>query len=214
MKISLTIPTTLNDIKLSQYKEFIEATKDNEDVDYINRKTISIFCNIDESLVGKMKKSDFNDALETIAKALEQKPKFVERFKMNGIEYGFIPKLDDITLDEQADIDTLLKDVKTFDKAAAVMYRPITVKKRGKYLIEEYKGEGNSLDVPLDIMLGAIDFFLTLQNDLLNYTLNYIGREVVKDKKILQTLEQNGVGIKTITDLRKGISLNSMMSAS
>ena len=51
MKISLRIPTTLNDIKLSQYKEFIEATKDNEDVDYINRKTISIFCNIDESLV-------------------------------------------------------------------------------------------------------------------------------------------------------------------
>ena len=214
MKVSLRIPTTLNDIKLSQYQRFVEETKDVKDVDIINRKTISIFCDIDESLVGKMKKSDYDNTINIIAKALEDKPKFVQRFKMNGIDYGFIPNLDDITLDEQADIDSLLKDVKTFDKAAAVMYRPITVKKRDTYLIEEYKGDGNSLDVPLNVILGATDFFLNLRTDLLNYILNYIGKEAVKDKKIFQTLEQNGVGIKTITDLRKGIYLDSMMSVS
>ena len=214
MKVNLRIPTTLNDIKLSKYQRFVEETKDIEDNDVINRKTISIFCDIDESLVGKMKKSDYDNTINIIAKALEEKPEFVQRFKMNGIDYGFIPKLDDITLDEQADIDSLLKDVKTFNKAAAVMYRPITVKKRDTYLIEEYKGDGNSLDVPLNVILGAIDFFLNLRNDLLNYTLNYIGKEAVKDKKIYQTLQLNGVGIKTITDLRKGISLNSMMSVS
>tara|TARA_R100001086_G_scaffold248826_1_gene186693 strand:- start:525 stop:1169 length:645 start_codon:yes stop_codon:yes gene_type:complete len=214
MKVNLRIPTTLNDIKLSKYQRFVEETKDIEDNDVINRKTISIFCDIDESLVGKMKKSDYDNTINIIAKALEEKPEFVQRFKMNGIDYGFIPKLDDITLDEQADIDSLLKDVKTFNKAAAVMYRPITVKKRDTYLIEEYKGDGNSLDVPLNVILGAIDFFLNLRNDLLNYTLNYIGKEAVKDKKIYHTLQLNGVGIKTITDLRKGISLNSMMSVS
>lgn len=210
MKITLKIPTSLSDIKLSQYQRWVEETKNEKDNNIINRKTISIFCNIDESLVDNIKKVDYDNTLNIIVKALEEKPKHVERFKMNGVEYGFIPKLDEITVKEQSDIDTLLKDVKTFDKAAAVMYRPITIKRKDSYLIEDYKGDGNSLDVPLNIMLGAIDFFLNLRNDLLNYTLNYIEKEAVKDKKKYQILEQNGDGIKTFTDLRKAIYLSSM----
>lgn len=208
MKVTLRIPTTLDDIKLSQYQRFVEETKDIEDADVVNRKTISIFCDIDESLVGKIKKSDYDKTLKIIAKALEQKPKHVNRFKMNGVEYGFIPKLDDITLDEQADLDGFLKDVKTFDKAVAIMYRPVVVKKRDSYLIEDYKADNKSLDVTLNVMLGATDFFLNLQNDLLNYTLNYISEEAAKDKNLFRNLQASGVGIKTITDLRKATSLN------
>ena len=208
MKISLKIPTSLNDIKLSQYQKFIKVTKDSEDVDFVNRQLVSIFCDIPEDLVGQIKSKDFNSIIETISKCLETKPEFTTVFNLNNIKYGFIPSLEDITVDEQSDLELLLKDVKTWDKACNVMYRPITTSNKGKYLIEDYKGDGNSLDVPLDIALGAMGFFLNLQNDLLNYTLNYIGEEVERTPNLLQTLEQSGVGIKTFTHYLEEVSLN------
>jgi hypothetical protein len=209
MKINLSVPTSLSDIKLSQYQKFLKVTKDNEDANFVNRQLVSIFCDVPEDVVGKIKSKDFNGVIETITKALKESPTFVTKFRLNGVDYGFIPKLDDITLDEQADLETLLKDTKDWARAMNVMYRPITTSNKGKYLIKEYEGDGKELDVNLEIALGAVTFFLNLQNDLLNYTLNYIKDQAVKTPKVLQTLEENGVGIRTITHLQEVILENS-----
>lgn len=205
MKINITVPSDLNDIKLSQYQKYIKTTKDKEDVDYLNRQLVGIFCGLSNELVGKIRKTDFNKTVEDITNALSSQPTFVTRFKLDGVEYGFIPLLEDITVDEQADLEGFLKDTKTLDKAAAVMYRPIKSTYKDTYLIEEYKGDGASLDVSLNIILGAMDFFFDLQNELLNFTLNYIEGEAVSNPKLLAILEENGLGIKTSMQLPKGI---------
>ena len=208
MNINITVPSNLNDIKLSQYQKYIKTTKGNEDLNFLNRQLVGIFCGISDILVGKIRKKDFNSTVEDVTNALSDKPTFVTRFKLDGIEYGFIPSLEDITVDEQADLDTFLQDVKTFHKAAAVMYRPIKSKHKDTYLIEEYEGNNEGLDVSLNIMLGAVDFFLNLQNELLNCTLNYIGQEAESNQKLSQILAENGVGIKTFTHFPKEIFFN------
>jgi len=43
MKIELTIPTTLNDIKLAQYQKFLSIAKDNEESEFLQQKMVQIF---------------------------------------------------------------------------------------------------------------------------------------------------------------------------
>jgi len=195
MKVKLTIPTELKDIKLSQYQKFIKTTKDSEDNNFIARQMVAIFCDIPDDIVDSIKAKDYEGIVNDISKVLEEQPKHVERFKMNGIEYGFIPKLDDITVGEKADLDNNFQDVKNFDKAMAVLYRPIVLKQGKTYEIQSYTGKEGPLDVTLDIAFGANVFFLTLMNDLLNSTLNFIEHQVAHNQKVSQLLEKNGIGI-------------------
>ena len=194
MKIELTIPTKLSDIKLSQYQKFARTTKDSEDDNFIARQIVGIFCNIPDNVVGKIKAKDFESIVTDITEVLGQKPEFNPKFTLDGVKYAFIPDLEDITVDEKADLDTYMADMDKMDKAMAVMYRPITTQTKRGYLIEDYEGEGKSLDVTLDIAFGANVFFSTLISELMNFTQNYISDQVAHNPKVSQTLEANGVG--------------------
>jgi len=178
MKVKVKIPTDLSDIRLSQYQKFLRTTKGKEDDNYIARQMVGIFCNLPDDVVGLIKAKDYDGIINDIKKVLEQQPKFIERFKLNGIEYGFIPKLDDITVEEKVDIDTFYQDVQKMDKAMAVLYRPIVSEKKGKYEIEAYTEVHKSIDPTLDVVFGANVFFSTLINDLLNCTQNFMEHQM------------------------------------
>lgn len=210
MKFELTIPTELSDIKLSQYLKFLKTTKDIEDEYFIGKQMISIFCNVPDELVNKIRAKDFNSIIEAITEVLQQKPKFKPTFKMGGVEYGFIPNLDEITLGEKVDLDEYFKEFKTMDKAMNVLYRPITLKRSNGYLIEDYKANGEGLDTPLDVAFGANVFFSTLIKDLLSYTQSYIKAEVAANHKVSQTLEKNGVGTQAFISSLEEIFSNLM----
>lgn len=89
--------------------------------------------------------------------------------KLNGTHYGFI-KLDEITVGELADLELLKvagnKENNTH-KILSILYRPITGYIGNKYTIEEYDGtktlerSDDFLELDLDIMNGAIFFFIT-----------------------------------------------------
>ena len=215
MKIKVKVPGELNDIKLSQYQKFIRTTEGKEDENWLTRQYVAVFCNLPDKVIGQVKKSDFNDMLNHIQRILSQDGKFERIIKYNGKEYGFIPKLDDITVDEQADLEHFLKDVQTLDKAMGVCYRPIKSKVKDSYLIEEYKGEGESLDLPLGIVTGATAFFLNLLNDCLNCIPNYIQDHQTLIQPIL---EENGIGTitfmhslrETLDGLKKSVSYDYM----
>ena len=198
MKIDIKIPTELSDIKLSDYQKYLRTTEGSEDVNFINRQLVSIFCKIPDEHVGKILAKDYNGLIDDITKVLNKEPQLVTRFKKDGVEYGFIPKLDDITVGEKADLDTFLGDIQKLDQAMKVLYRPIISQTKDKYLIDEYKKESEDLDVTLDIALGAMVFFYNLMKDLLSFTQNYI-EEAVQEPKVSQLLAKNGVGIKTFT---------------
>ena len=178
MKIELTIPTTLNDIKLAQYQKFLSIAKDNEDGEFLQQKMVQIFCGIDLKDVASIRYKDVYEITTNINNLFTNENRFIQRFKMGGVEFGFIPNLDEMSTGEYMDLDTYIVDWDTMHNAMAVLYRPITNKLGNKYQIEEYKGSVTYADVmrhaPLDVVLGAMVFFYNLGNDLLKSTVNYL----------------------------------------
>jgi hypothetical protein len=130
----------------------------------------------------------------------------------NTVKFGFIPKLDDITLGEFVDLDNYIGDWQQIHKAMAVLYRPITFQKGDLYLIEEYEGSDKYSeimeDAPVNVALGAVVFFYRLGNVLSSYLLDSLTEQMMKDKEMVKDLEQNGVGINQYTQSLKEMSQN------
>ena len=216
MKIELTIPTTLNDIKLAQYQKFLSIAKDNEESEFLQQKMVQLFCGIDLKDVAQIRYKDVAEITANINNLFTKENTFIQRFKMGGVEFGFIPNLDEMSTGEYMDLDTYITDWETMHNAMAVLYRPITNKMGNKYQIEEYKGSITYADVmrhaPLDVVLGAMVFFYNLGNDLLKSTINYLeGNQEVQNILTKHNLENVGDGIQvsmlflkeTLEDLMK-----------
>ena len=216
MKIELTIPTTLNDIKLAQYQKFLSIAKDNEESEFLQQKMVQLFCGIDLKDVASIRYKDVAEITANINNLFTKENQFIQRFKMGGVEFGFIPNLDEMSTGEYMDLDTYITDWDTMHNAMAVLYRPITNKLGNKYQIEEYKGSVTYADVmrhaPLDVVLGAMVFFYNLGNDLLKSTIDYLEKnQEVQNILNKHNLENVGDGIQvsmlllkeTLEDLMK-----------
>ena len=83
-----------------------------------------------------MKKKDLDEIRNQLGEVLSEKPALTKSFQYNGKEYGFHPKLEDISLGEYIDLDTYLKEpYKDAEKILGVLYRPSTKKMFGLSLI-------------------------------------------------------------------------------
>jgi hypothetical protein len=216
MKIELKIPTSLSEIKLVQYQKFLAIAKDNEESEFLQQKMVQLFCGIDLKDVAQIRYKDVAEITTNINNLFAKENKFIQRFKMGGVEFGFIPNLDEMSTGEYMDLDTYITDWDTMHNAMAVLYRPIINKIGNKYEIEEYKGSITYADVmkhaPLDVVLGSMVFFYNLGNDLLKSTVNYLEKnQQVRDILTKQNLENAGDGIQvsmlllkeTLEDLMK-----------
>ena len=202
MKVKINIPNKLDEITLKQYQKWLKIAEGKEDENFIKQKMIEIFCNIPLKQVLQIKLSDVDIICQTINEVFEKKPVFKNRFVFNEIEFGFIPKLDDITLGEHIDLETYLNDFEYMHKAMSVLYRPITYKKKDQYLIEDYESSNkyNLENISLDIALGASVFFWNLKKELLNNILNYLQTQTEMEipQNLLDFLK-NGDGINQFT---------------
>jgi len=217
MKLAITIPTDLSEIKLSQYIKFMNIAEQNEESDFLHHKMIEIFCNVELKYVSQFKRKQIVEIVTTINKLFEKIPPFKNRFSLNGTEYGFIPNLDDISQGEYMDLDNYITDWKDLHRSMAVMYRPITMKLKDKYTIESYEGSNfyaeKMLDAPLDVVLASRVFFYHLGNELLKSTLTYL-----EENPQIQTIlnkhnsENGGAGIHQFTHWLKGMSDDLMKS--
>ena len=200
MQYKLTIPTSLSEIKLKQYQQFLKVASQNDNEDFLQQKAIQIFCDVPLKFVTEMKHKDVNDIASKITALFYQKPKLINRFKIGDLEFGFIPNLDEITSGEYIDLDSYFTDWQQMHKAMAVLYRPITEKQKEKYNIEPYVSSINYAEVmeqmPLEVTLSAAVFFWALGIELLNSTQNYLetNKEVVTILK-QHSLDKDGVGI-------------------
>ena len=207
MKVDLIVPNSLKEITLKQYQKFIKIQKENDDPYFLQCKMIEIFCNLDSNAVRNLKLSDADKIVNVLNLMFEEKPKLINTFKLGKIEYGFIPKLEDISLGEYVDLDTYMGDWDNMHIAMNVLYRPITEKIKDKYLIEDYNTESkDKLDeIPLDVVLGSVFFLYNLGMELSTVMLNYLEEEEVNNLMQQQTFQKNGDGIKVSLDLLKEI---------
>jgi len=184
MKVNLKIPTSLNEITLGQYQEFSKLDNDTEikPVD-IQLKMIEIFCNVSDLVVRNMKATDITEICNILNNMFDTEHQLVNRFKLNGVDYGFIPELDDMTFGEYVDLDTFIGDNDNLHRAANVLFRPIEFKRGDRYTIKDYDSDTSEVakDFPLDVVLGAIVFFYRLGKDLSVAMMNSLDKKNEKD---------------------------------
>ena len=206
MEIQVKVPTSLNEIPLKHYVDFLNVQKGSNDEEFIAQKMIEIFCGIRLIDVAKIKLTSLNEMVAHFTQLFDQKPKFQQTFKIGDIEFGFIPNLEEISFGEYVDLENHLQSWDSFNKAMAVMYRPIKKRIKDKYEIQEYSGTKEYQELmqfaPLDVCIAASVFFYNLSNELLAATLNYLEKQIKKDPNLSTTLvkqlnlQNNGDGIQ------------------
>lgn len=207
----VVIPTSLSEIKLSQFLRYKKVLQDNQDDEtFVCIQMVAIFCNLSVADVMKIPVNDFTDIVETLAKVLDQKPSLVRTFKMNGVHYGFIPNIEKISLGEHATIDTLLGDDEQLALLMSVCYRPITKKAMQFYDIEPYNGDESKAelfkDCPMNVVIGGLLFFWNLNNELLLNILSSLEAKAAREGVNLEeVLASGGVGINHLYEFRESL---------
>ena len=163
MQLEINVPDNLSDIKLSQYQKFQALnTEENSDSPFLLQKMIELFCDLNLKDVATIKYKSVEVIVKHLNEIFSVKTDLINTFKLKGVEYGFIPVLDDMTLGEYIDLDNYMGDWPNMHKAMNVLFRPVEQKRGERYSIKDYGIEDHSeafKDMPLDVALGSIVFF-------------------------------------------------------
>ena len=213
VQLELSVPSTLDSIELWQYQKYMGVVEANKDVDsavdFLNMKLVEIFCDISLKDVSHINTKDFNKISDIIAKCFNEETPLIRHFELDGVEFGFVPNLDNMSIGEYIDAESNVVGWKNMHKAMAVLFRPVTKKHKDKYQVAPYEGKKEYQEamkyMPLNVALGALVFFYRLGKDLSNHILKSLEKEMKEDNKqtiqLQQTLGLNGDGISQYTDL-------------
>tara|TARA_R110001583_G_scaffold12606_7_gene55734 strand:- start:2080 stop:2721 length:642 start_codon:yes stop_codon:yes gene_type:complete len=202
MKLTLNIPTTLKEITLEQYQQWLKVADGKEMSLFLQQKMIEIFCNTPLKSVLDIRANDVDEITNSIGSLFDNKTTFVDRFELNNKEFGFIYDLDKISLGEFVDLDKLT-EWDLMHKAMAVLYRPITFKKGNKYLIEDYESSSkyNMKNMRLDIVFGALVFFWNLNKESTTLILKFLASHPAAEyQQELKALQKNMDGFNQFMD--------------
>jgi len=214
-KIELEVPTSLEAITLGQYQRYIKIVEQNEGDEYnefLSKKLVEIFCNVNLNDVESIPVVEFNKVLEIIQDAFKENYTIQRHFELGGVEMGFIPKLDDMSLGEYVDVEATISDWQEIHKAMAVLYRPVNFKSKDRYTIAPYKPNEElrewMKEMPLSVVMGCMVFFYNLGIELSTASLNYLEKEMTQAKtsQLKEALERSGVGISQFMDSLKETS--------
>jgi hypothetical protein len=178
-KVEYKIPTILsidNYVKIYKIKDLFTD-------EYFSAKLVSIVCGapLEELLDTDYQQVDYV-ATEILKLVPTEKPKFKDRFELNGVQYGFFPSWEDLSFAEFIDMDTLSTKkeeelLNVLHILSAIMYRPITEEKNihdfkiEKYDLEKMKVRAEIFKKELDvnIVLGAQFFFINYASRFSSY---------------------------------------------
>lgn len=195
MAFKIKVPNSLSEISLEKFQKYMKLRDENDNEEFLSYKAIELFCGIPLSDVYKLTLESVENISAVLSKMFNEQPKHIERFTMAGVEYGFIPDLNEMTLAEYVDTEGNLSDIQNLHLAMNVLYRPIKDKKGDKYNIYPYKLENldKMKDMPTSAALGAIFFLISLGKELSLSTI-LSSQEVVELQAEMDS-EGNGDGI-------------------
>jgi hypothetical protein len=209
---TILVPTSLKDVKLHQMLAYQGLKEDMEDTQR-QLEAVSIFCELTMTEVMAMPFDVLQKAVERITLMLTEQPTFTPRFKMDGVEYGFIPNLDDMSVGEFIDIETYTKETHDLWKVMSVLYRPVTHSgQNGRYEVAPYSANlvTGFKDLDCNTAFGAMVFFWSLGIDLLNSIQKYL--EGPTGQQMKTALPKNGDGLEWSIDSLQEISYAWKMS--
>lgn len=215
MNIEINVPNSLSEITLGQYQKFLKIAENNQEGNFLDAKMIEIFCGIPLSDSYKLKMSSVVAIVDILNEMLNTTPNHVERFKMNGIEYGFIPDLNEMSLGEYIDLDNNASKWEQMHLAMNVLYRPINNSKGDLYNIVEYNVQHpeKMKDMPLDAAIGSLFFFYNLGMELSIHTMQSSeGQVAMGDIQEQHNLTKNTDGTlqftESLTAILRGLKIS------
>ena len=151
--------------------------------EYFTAKLVSIVTGAPIELLLDSDYNQINFIASHILSLLPQEtPKFVDRFELDNVKYGFFPNWKDMTYAEFVDMDTIStrkqdEMLNMLHILCAVMYRPITDERSEhdfdieKYNVKTLNKRADLFKKKLDVryVLGAQSFFMSYAKRYLDY---------------------------------------------
>ena len=142
--LRFNIPKTWNELSLGRYIRIMKVLRSEEKIHELEKIIRILNCisdipkidlyGLDVKSIGKLG-AHLTSFLES-----EPEDELKHFIKVEGIEYGFHPKLVDMTLGEFVDLETYTENIEdNLHLILSILYRPVTAKSGDKYRIEDYK---------------------------------------------------------------------------
>ena len=192
------------DVTLEKWLKLIDFHKGTKSKEA--QETIAALSNIPKDLIKQLELKDVALIMSKLSELQAKQDSSLKRIvEINGKRYGFHPNLDEITLGEYADIETMIKNdiEKNMPEVMAILYRPIVEENNDVYTIEAYDGNiriraEQMKKMSAEQVQSALVFFYHFATILL-LTLESSLTEVLKEMKMQlpqNLLQKSGVGLE------------------
>tara|TARA_R100001443_G_scaffold18073_5_gene28757 strand:+ start:1538 stop:2179 length:642 start_codon:yes stop_codon:yes gene_type:complete len=193
-----------SDVNLDKWLKLIEFQTGSKTQEA--EETIAAMSDIPKQLIRELSLKDVAVIMEKVAELQAGQDSSLKKIiEIDGVEYGFHPNLDDITLGEYADLETFIKMgiEKHLPEVMAILYRPILEKENNVYTIEAYSGDltiraEKMKKMSAEQVQSALVFFYLFVRELSVTSESYLTKKL-KEMKIQSHQNQsatNGVGLE------------------
>lgn len=166
--------------------DFQKGTKSKE-----AEETIAALSTIPKDLIKQLELKDVAVIMSKLSELQAKQDSSLKRvIEVEGKRYGFHPNLDEITLGEYADLETMIKNdiEKNMPEVMAILYRPIVDEENDVYTIEAYDGNisiraEQMKKMSAEQVQSALLFFYNLGKEL-SMTLPLYLMERLKEMKV------------------------------
>lgn len=183
MNITLTIPTSYDDVTIEQYQRIVAALKSSESEQDKQLELLAILTGKPKQLLAKINAPDFNRIADGLSwmmmiPRMEDAP-LVPIFTMNNMDYGFIPDPSRLSVGEFADLESKMDDVTgNLHEITAILYRKVKRRFFDRYEIESYSPSQEKKDAmkqaPLSAAMGGLVFFYAFETALVKLMRPYL----------------------------------------
>jgi len=192
-----TLINSWEDVTLDKWVKLISKKEQSKSTEAL--ETISLLSDIPKDLIKELAIEDVALIMKKISSLQEKEGTELKKIiKVNDVEYGFHPNLEEITLGEYADIENYLKNgvEKNLPKLMSVLYRPVTEKDGKNYSIEAYGISDSRMraekfkKMKASEVNSALVFFWIFAKELLMTLPSFL---MVQSKKILDKAQMNNL---------------------
>jgi len=188
------LPKHWDDLPLKKYVRVMKVLDDKENITELEKivKILRVLSDIPEADILRLPVKNINQLGVHLTKFLQTLPNDELNHVLNikGVEYGFHPKISDISFGEWVDIDSYINEGvhDNMHKIMAILYRPITLKSGDKYQIEPYEPCKDREEIMLNNLTvgdfyGVSVFFSQLGRELLSRSLLSSIQTLKKDRE-------------------------------
>jgi hypothetical protein len=194
---SYHLPVSWDEVNIKQYQDVMILVEDDKLSDIsLMVKTIAALTGVEERQLIKAPVSHLREVYATLGLLTANMPNkdLTRVVEIEGVEYGFIPDMKNLTFGEFVDLDTWLQEgYKNLVEILTILYRPVVKRLEGRYIIEEYDIDSASTraklfskSLSIDTAYGALVFFYDIGNKHRETMLCYLEKQQKKRSSMVQ----------------------------